>query len=329
MKQQGSQVLFELPKLTKTCRPGSKTKSIAFESFPNEKSLCVVTCINDYMSRTESWREQGDNIDRSWLLLSVVKPHHHIVPSSVARWLKETIKKSGFSSLFTGHSTRSASTSKAKRVGLSTQDVIDQAKWTNESTFMRFYCKPIWEVEPGTIPSSPRSSYRDQERLMTRTRIIKINDIKCFFFETDTEKSIALVKGLENNVNRNKGKGIKSRSCIKVVKNVQKIDSIPIKHLETEEGEAPYVVVFLDQEGNTLCSHVIGHGRKIIEQTLNVLDSLLLLIAVYYVFDLDYPEIYSQTLGILQQWAIGDQYTQQKSSNWIKFYDVLSRNKNE
>lgn len=111
--------------------------------------------------------------------------------------------------------------------------------------------------------------------------------------------------------------------------NVQKIDSLPIKHLETEEGEAPHVVVFLDQEGNTLCSHVIGDGRKIIGQTLNVLDSLLLLIAVYYVFDLDYPEIYSQTLGILQQWAIGDQYTQQKSSNWIKFSDVLSRNKNE
>ncbi|XP_063409727.1 uncharacterized protein LOC134692990 isoform X1 [Mytilus trossulus] len=147
--------------------------------------------------------------------------------------------------------------------------------------------------------------------------------------ETETEKSIALVKGLENNVNRKKGKGIKSKSCIKVVKNVPKIDSLPIKHLETEEEEAPYVVVFLDQEGNTLCSHVIGDGRKIKGQTLNVLDSLLLLIAVYYVFDLDYPEIYSQTLGILQQWAIGDQYTQQKSSNWIKFSDVLSRNKNE
>ncbi|CAC5404629.1 unnamed protein product [Mytilus coruscus] len=143
MKQQGSQILFDLPKLTKTCRPGSKTKSIAFNSFPNEKSLCVVTCINDYMSRTQSWREQGDNIDRSWLLLSVVKLHHHIVPSSVARWLKEKIKKSGFSSLFTGHSTCSASTSKAKRVLLSTQDVIDQVKWTNESTLMRFYCKPI------------------------------------------------------------------------------------------------------------------------------------------------------------------------------------------
>ncbi|CAC5393415.1 unnamed protein product [Mytilus coruscus] len=164
MNQQGSQILFEIPKLTKTCRPGSKTKSIAFNSFPNEKSLCVVTCINDYMSRTQSWREQGDNIDRSWLLLSVVKPHHHIVPSSVARWLKETIKKSGFSSLFTGHSTRSASTSKAKRVGLSTQY--------------------IWEVEPGNkdefltvqeVLVGPRK-IDDQDW----TRIIKINDIKYF-----------------------------------------------------------------------------------------------------------------------------------------------------
>ncbi|CAG2202919.1 unnamed protein product [Mytilus edulis] len=147
---------------------------------------------------------------------------------------------------------------------------------------------------------------------------IVAKDVKLSTEETETEKSIALVKGLENNVNRKKGKGIKSRSCIKVVKNVQKIDSLPIKHLETEEGEAPYVVVFLDQEGNTLCSHVIGDGRKIIGQTLNVLDSLLLLIAVYYVFDLDYPEIYSQTLGILQQWAIGDQYTQQMFSKYVE-----------
>jgi len=68
--------------------------------------------------------------------------------------------------------------------------------------------------------------------------------------------------------------------------------------------------------------------EKILGQTLNVLDAAVLLMAVYYVFDLDYPEIYSQVLGMIQQWVIGDIYTQSKSSSWIKFSDLLSRNKN-
>ena len=105
--------------------------------------LCVVSCINDYITRTQIWRDTDDKFDRSWLILSFVKPHHPITTSSIARWLKQTIHKSGISSFFTGHSTRSAATSKAKRVGISVKDVIDQANWTNESTFMRFYCKPL------------------------------------------------------------------------------------------------------------------------------------------------------------------------------------------
>ena len=75
----------------------------------------------------------------------MVKPHHPIATSSVARCLKETNKKSGISDCFTGHghSTRPVSTSKAKRVGLAAREIIDQANWTNESTFMKFYCKTL------------------------------------------------------------------------------------------------------------------------------------------------------------------------------------------
>ena len=143
MKQQGSKIFFDLTKHTKTCRPGSKPKSLSFDSFPEDENLCVVICISDYISRTKSWRDVNDETDRSRLLLSYVKPHNPIVSSSIARWLKETIQKAGISRVFTGHSTRSASTSKAKRAGLSSQDVINQANWTNQSTFMRFYCKPV------------------------------------------------------------------------------------------------------------------------------------------------------------------------------------------
>lgn len=143
MRKQGSIINFDLPKLTKTCKQGSRLKRSTFHSFTGDKNLCVVSCIDDYLSRTSSWREINDNIDRSWLILSMVKPHHPITSSSIARWLKETIKESGVSGKFTGHSTRSASTSKAKRMGLSVKDIMDQANWANESTFMRFYYKPV------------------------------------------------------------------------------------------------------------------------------------------------------------------------------------------
>jgi hypothetical protein len=47
----------------------------------------------------------------------------------------------------------------------------------------------------------------------------------------------------------------------------------------------------------------------------------LLLMEAYYVFDLDYPVIYAQFVGILQHWVVGDIFTQSKGSKWINFSD--------
>ena len=44
---------------------------------------------------------------------------------------------------FGAHSTRSASTSAAKRSGLDITTIIRAAGWSNASTFARFYSKPI------------------------------------------------------------------------------------------------------------------------------------------------------------------------------------------
>lgn len=112
--------MFELPRCTKICHPGSETRKIVFDAFSKDENLCVVSCINEYLRKTQEWRDIDDKIDRSWLILSLVKPHHPISTSSIARWLKETIRKAGIT-IFTAHSTRSASTSEAKRMGLSTR----------------------------------------------------------------------------------------------------------------------------------------------------------------------------------------------------------------
>jgi hypothetical protein len=48
-------------------------------------------------------------------------------------------------SIYKAHSTRSATTSKAKIIGLSAQEIMQRANWTRESTFRRFYHRNLKE----------------------------------------------------------------------------------------------------------------------------------------------------------------------------------------
>ena len=64
--------------------------------------------------------------------------------------LKEVIRQSGMKNIFGGHSVRSASTSTAKKAGLSIDIILDMADWTSPSTFNLFYYKPTLPVSYGT-----------------------------------------------------------------------------------------------------------------------------------------------------------------------------------
>ena len=72
-------------------------------------------------------------------------------------------------------------------------------------------------------------------------------------------------------------------------------------------------------------NYVVGDNCQMFGQTLSVLDSIMLLIAIYYVFDLEYPTMYVHMVGIIQHWVVGDAYAEQKWSNSIKFPDMLSK----
>ena len=49
---------------------------------------------------------------------------------------------------------------------------------------------------------------------------------------------------------------------------------------------------------------VVGDEVQISTQAETLLDGLMVLLAVYYVFDLAYPKMYPQLLGILQEYII-------------------------
>ena len=68
---------------------------------------------------------------KTQFLISYIRPHNLVSVDTVSGWLKEFLRLSGIdSSIFTGHSTRTASASKAKQAGL--PKIFRRDQWTNK-----------------------------------------------------------------------------------------------------------------------------------------------------------------------------------------------------
>jgi hypothetical protein len=63
---------------------------------------------------------------------------------TLSRWIGKTLKDAGIDThTFKTHSTRAASTSKMKAVGVPIDDILKCGGWSNAKTFARFYDRPI------------------------------------------------------------------------------------------------------------------------------------------------------------------------------------------
>jgi len=94
-----------------------------------------------YIDQTEGLRRESTDKP---LFIALKKPHTGVTASTISRWLKEIMQTSGIDTgVFKLHSTRSASVSAAKRRGVSTSDILKAAQWSMESTFQRFYYRPL------------------------------------------------------------------------------------------------------------------------------------------------------------------------------------------
>ena len=141
MVKTSQKYVFKFHKLHKSWRQGQKPTTLEFLAFSQDKELCVVSALDEYLNRTEEWRRVNNEPQ---LLLSCIQPHRKVVPSTISGWLKKVLKSSGIDvSLFTVHSTRSATTSKASASGLSMIEILERGTWSNKSTWQRFYKKDI------------------------------------------------------------------------------------------------------------------------------------------------------------------------------------------
>jgi hypothetical protein len=122
----------------KQSRVGHHVKPLEFMAYPKETTLCILTHIREYISRTASIRKCQQ------LLISYVKPNGPVSKDTISRWCKAVLGTAGVDiSKFKGHSTRAASTSHLAERNFKIQDIISSAGWSNESVFQRFYNKPV------------------------------------------------------------------------------------------------------------------------------------------------------------------------------------------
>ena len=139
--------IFYISKLLKSTRPGFHQHPLEFVTYPTDKCLCVVRLIRLYLRKTSTLRKKDD----SSFFISYVATHKPVSPKAIARWVVETLKKSGINTTtFKAHSTRAASTSSARCKRLSLTEIAKGAGWNNFSTFGKFYNKPINDVNFGS-----------------------------------------------------------------------------------------------------------------------------------------------------------------------------------
>ena len=119
-------------------------KPLELPAFDN-KRLCIVTHFCEYLQRTKSLRA-GDK-----LLVSFVNPYHHISRDALWRWLKTVLDLAGIHlKKFSGHSTRTASTSQHS-AEMCHWTLSSQLKgWSRQKTFSNFWCKQ----STGAMPKS-------------------------------------------------------------------------------------------------------------------------------------------------------------------------------
>ena len=137
MKLTDEQCIFYFTKLLKTSRPGKHQPPIIVKAFTPNVKICPINVLKKYVEKTKPLRGKENQ-----LLISYQQPHKRVKADTISRWLKAVLERSGITN-FTGHSTRAASSSAAKRSNMDIATILEAAGWSNATTFTKFYNKPL------------------------------------------------------------------------------------------------------------------------------------------------------------------------------------------
>ncbi|VDI01509.1 Hypothetical predicted protein [Mytilus galloprovincialis] len=144
------QFLAKTQTLNKPWEPVFIPKFENYATDPNDLLLCPCRALLlAYIKRTEVLRKSQR------LFVTYQKNHHHVEASknSIARWIVNTVKyayehaDTDTLQFVRAHDTRKLSTSWALFNGLSSQEILRAAHWSNETTFTSYYLKDVPDLE--------------------------------------------------------------------------------------------------------------------------------------------------------------------------------------
>ncbi|XP_065918235.1 uncharacterized protein [Dysidea avara] len=139
MRWTTTSVQFTVVQLTKT-RSSGPPRSVVYSALPNDPDICPVVNLRQYIERTTS---HVTTMAPKPVFITSKRPFRRARPATLGHWIKDTLKTAGVDTeRYTAHSTRSASTSQARRKGVLVSDILKVANWSTRSTFERFYHKP-------------------------------------------------------------------------------------------------------------------------------------------------------------------------------------------
>ena len=122
---------FRIMSMLKTTSPKKQIGNLVVKipRFENNSNLCALSALKEYIKRTDPLRSDNK------LFIST---------RTLARWMKLLLASSGIdTAVFSAHSFRSASSTCAFAKGVSLDEIISTADWSNARTFHDFYLKPL------------------------------------------------------------------------------------------------------------------------------------------------------------------------------------------
>lgn len=132
---------IKITEAIKTSKTGRNQPLLRLPFYENE-NICAARALEVYIDRTKDIRKNTDS-----LFLSFKKPFKKVGTQTLSKWIKRVLENSGIdTTIFSAYSTRHASTSAAKRAGVSIDTIRLTAGWTKDSTtFTKFYDLKIVE----------------------------------------------------------------------------------------------------------------------------------------------------------------------------------------
>lgn len=135
-------ITIAIDDLIKTSAPNRANQQLVIPYFNEKPNICPAKTLSTYLHKTKDLRSTPGT---EKLILTTKKPVHNASAQTVSRWIKQVLGDSGIDvSVYGAHSTRHASTSAARRAGVSVDVIKRAAGWTGSSLcFAKFYNLPL------------------------------------------------------------------------------------------------------------------------------------------------------------------------------------------